>query len=128
MSSSENLAAKEVASKAVALMNAALQHIEDYKDTEEVDSRALAEECIEDAIVVLGGVSAVVVLCPDDEDEDEDEDYEGVECGDCNATVTPDDPYFATPCGTFCSSCMREKHALGCGICASEFDIEAEES
>lgn len=52
---------------------------------------------------------------------------ETAECSDCDAPVTRDDPYFATPCGTFCEPCMREKHAPGCGICASEFDLETEE-
>lgn len=50
-----------------------------------------------------------------------------VGCSDCDTPVTRDDPYFATPCGTFCEPCMREKHAPGCGICASEFDLKTED-
>jgi hypothetical protein len=38
----------------------------------------------------------------------------------CNAVVTQADPYFATPCGTFCEKHMRE-HVLDCGICANQF-------
>ena len=38
--------------------------------------------------------------------------------------VGPNDPYFATPCGSYCSDCMETEHASGCGICASEFDLQ----
>lgn len=44
-------------------------------------------------------------------------------CTDCDTLVTRDDPYYATPCGTYCTSCMRDKHAVGCEICRNEFDI-----
>ena len=44
----------------------------------------------------------------------------------CHTIVTSDAPYYATPCGTFCESCMRE-HAKGCEICRNEFDLEEEE-
>lgn len=47
-------------------------------------------------------------------------------CSECNTLVTRSDPYFATPCGTFCSSCMESKHAKECGICKSEFDLDPE--
>jgi len=43
---------------------------------------------------------------------------------DCETIVGPRDPYFATPCGSYCSDCMETEHAPGCGICASEFDLE----
>ena len=43
----------------------------------------------------------------------------------CETMVGPRDPYFATPCGSYCSECMETEHAPGCGICASEFDLEA---
>ena len=42
----------------------------------------------------------------------------------CDAMVGPNDPYFATPCGSFCSECMETEHASGCGICAGEFDLQ----
>lgn len=47
------------------------------------------------------------------------------ECSDCNHSVSENDPYFATPCGTFCSDCMETKHSKECGVCASEFDLKA---
>lgn len=43
----------------------------------------------------------------------------------CGATVTANDPYFATPCGTFCETCMRE-HAKHCDVCAREFGLEGD--
>lgn len=55
---------------------------------------------------------------------DEEEDREPHECnGECGATVTHHDPYYATPCGTFCSACMTKhvKQPDGCGICHHEF-------
>jgi hypothetical protein len=39
---------------------------------------------------------------------------------DCFVAVHPEDPYYATPCGTYCSTCMR-KHVKDCGICVTEF-------
>lgn len=51
-------------------------------------------------------------------------DKESVECQECEAKVDPDDPYFATPCGTFCGNCMKNKHAKECGVCAGEFDLK----
>ena len=46
---------------------------------------------------------------------------EDCNCTDCDAIVTADDPYYATPCGTYCSSCMR-KHMVDCEICRNEFE------
>ncbi len=43
---------------------------------------------------------------------------------DCQTMVGLNDPYFATPCGSHCSDCMEAKHAPGCGICASKFDLK----
>ena len=40
----------------------------------------------------------------------------------CGETVTSDDPYFATPCGSFCPACMEE-HATECDGCAKQFDL-----
>lgn len=54
---------------------------------------------------------------PDFEDEDEDD---VAECNGCECEVDSEEPYFATPCGTYCISCMNE-HMEGCGICADEF-------
>lgn len=45
------------------------------------------------------------------------------QCSECDTVVSPADPYYATPCGTFCSQCM-EKHAKECGVCAHEFDLK----
>lgn len=47
---------------------------------------------------------------------------EPVDCSDCGTSVYPEDPYFATPCGTFCSKCMR-KHVKQCEVCKNEFDL-----
>ena len=43
-------------------------------------------------------------------------------CSDCGTPVEPDDPYYATPCGTYCGECLA-KHAKECGSCAHEFDL-----
>ena len=40
----------------------------------------------------------------------------------CGAIVRPEDPYFATPCGTFCEEHMRA-HVKQCEICASQFEL-----
>jgi hypothetical protein len=60
-------------------------------------------------------------LTAEDEDE-EDDDGDTEECNgwDCQTRVTQDDPYYATPCGTFCSACMVQ-HVKDCGICRNEF-------
>jgi hypothetical protein len=80
-------------------------------------------------IQVEGGV-AEVLECPDDVDvtiDDKDAQEEPAECnGDgCKTKVYPEDPYFATPCGTYCTDHMRE-HVKGCEICRNEFPAEAE--
>jgi hypothetical protein len=41
----------------------------------------------------------------------------------CSAKVYPEDPYYATPCGTYCSEHMR-MHADECEVCRSEFRDE----
>jgi hypothetical protein len=38
----------------------------------------------------------------------------------CTTMVNPEDPYYATPCGTYCSEHMRE-HMKSCEICRNEF-------
>lgn len=38
----------------------------------------------------------------------------------CETMVEPDEDYFATPCGTYCSECMLE-HLKTCEICRHEF-------
>lgn len=45
---------------------------------------------------------------------------------DCGVLVEPDDPYYATPCGTYCTGCM-DKHAKDCEICAHEFELDGDE-
>lgn len=42
------------------------------------------------------------------------------EACECGESVSQNDPYFASPCGTFCEDCMRE-HLQGCGVCRKEF-------
>lgn len=60
---------------------------------------------------------------PSPEPEPEEDDApSSCECSDCPEIVRAEDPYFATPCGTFCGGCMLA-HARECGICASEFDL-----
>lgn len=47
-------------------------------------------------------------------------DDESYECNDCGHPTYPGDPYYATPCGTYCSRCMRQ-HVKQCGVCKNEF-------
>lgn len=66
----------------------------------------------------------------DDEEDDEDEDEDSPnKCGcsgdNCKTMVTRADSYFATPCGTYCGSCMA-LHVKECGVCKSEFRDEFE--
>jgi hypothetical protein len=61
---------------------------------------------------------------------DDGEDFDGLckSCADktqcngdgCDTTVNPSDPYYATPCGTYCSEHMRE-HAQTCEVCRKQF-------
>jgi hypothetical protein len=54
---------------------------------------------------------------------------ETAECSEegCTTILHPEDPYYATPCGTYCSEHMRE-HVKGCEICRNEFpEIDATE-
>lgn len=53
-----------------------------------------------------------------------EEEDDAIECSGtgCDELVYPDDPYYSSPCGTFCTECM-DAHALECGVCRSEFDI-----
>ena len=46
-------------------------------------------------------------------------DTAAVEC-ECGEIVAPNDPYFATPCGTHCEACF-EKHRAECEVCDKEF-------
>jgi len=39
----------------------------------------------------------------------------------CRTEVFPEDPYFGTPCGTYCSGCMR-RHMKSCEVCRNEFE------
>ena len=41
-------------------------------------------------------------------------------CSECPEIVTADDPYFVTPCGSFCLKHMRS-HVQSCRACAGEF-------
>lgn len=45
----------------------------------------------------------------------------------CGAKVHPEDPYYSSPCGTFCSDCMHD-HAEECEVCANEFELEGSEA
>lgn len=56
----------------------------------------------------------------EDELEDDESQFEDCNGDNCNAEVYPEDPYFATPCGTYCSRCMR-RHMKECEICRGEF-------
>ena len=44
-------------------------------------------------------------------------------CSTCAQPVVSADPYYATPCGTFCAECMETKHGVDCEICRSEFNL-----
>ncbi len=48
-----------------------------------------------------------------------------VKCSECGEVVDPkEDPYYATPCGSFCGDCMYNLHAIDCVTCRREFDID----
>ena len=49
-------------------------------------------------------------------------DDDAVGCSTCGHPVMQEDPFFATPCGTYCSACMG-LHAKECNVCAHEFDL-----
>lgn len=57
-----------------------------------------------------------------DEDEEDEEDSDEYPCNTCGEKVDVNDEYIATPCGTFCDSCMP-KHAAECQICREQFGI-----
>jgi hypothetical protein len=59
-------------------------------------------------------------------DQDDEDDEDQAECSDCERVVFREEPYFATPCGTFCAEHMRD-HVAGCGVCRSEFSELAED-
>ena len=44
-------------------------------------------------------------------------------CQECDLRVETIDPYYATPCGTFCEECLERLHVAQCGICRHEFDL-----
>lgn len=68
------------------------------------------------------------VLCRTCSMKDDNETEESECNGDgCKTKVYPEDPYFATPCGTFCTEHMRE-HSKDCPICRNEFDTEPREN
>jgi hypothetical protein len=54
-----------------------------------------------------------------DGDEELPESYECSEPG-CTVTVYREDPFYSSPCGTFCTAHFRE-HAKTCGVCGDEF-------
>ncbi|MCL4296235.1 MAG: hypothetical protein KJ077_10925 [Anaerolineae bacterium] len=55
-----------------------------------------------------------------DDLEEGEETEEGVECSECPTLVYPDDPYYSTPCGTYCEEHMQA-HLEECEICRGEF-------
>lgn len=52
--------------------------------------------------------------------EDKEAEFEICNGENCQREVYPEDLYFATPCGTHCTPCMK-KHMKECEICRSEF-------
>jgi len=44
-------------------------------------------------------------------------------CNQCGTKVMRSDPYYATPCGTFCDFCMERYHARECRLCSKEFNL-----
>jgi hypothetical protein len=54
------------------------------------------------------------------EREDEEAGLDSVPCSDCDTPVEPGDPFYATPCGTYCEECMC-RHMSECEICRHEF-------
>jgi hypothetical protein len=61
-------------------------------------------------------------MLPHDTQNDEPEEAQPCQCSHkgCTTMVNPEDPYYATPCGTYCSTHMRE-HLKSCEICRNEF-------
>jgi hypothetical protein len=49
------------------------------------------------------------------------------ECNECGRLVSDKDPYYSTPCGTFCTICMEDFHINDCEICRKEFDLDDED-
>lgn len=48
-----------------------------------------------------------------------------IPCSGCDRSVYPVDPYYSSPCGTYCTPCM-EQHIEGCDICGDEFSFDFE--
>ena len=44
-------------------------------------------------------------------------------CSTCGVFVLPEDAYYSSPCGTYCTECMETKHAPGCNVCKKEFNL-----
>jgi hypothetical protein len=96
-------------------------------DCERIDGESSADEDDADGAGLYDdeedGGRTRIGNTPEDEDEedgeDEDDPGEDVEC-DCGEVVTRFDPFYATPCGTHCATCMQA-HVGVCEICASEF-------
>ena len=43
-------------------------------------------------------------------------------CSTCGDPVLPDDEFYASSCGTYCSECM-DAHTKTCEVCSKEFDL-----
>jgi len=58
-----------------------------------------------------------------DAQDDEPEEAQPCPCSHkgCATMVNPEDPYYATPCGTYCSAHMRG-HMKSCEICRGKFE------
>jgi len=90
-------------------------------DTEGVERQHIATVGDEDVYV---SVQSADLISPEHLEEIHRavENVGKVQCSDCPAMVSPDDAFYATPCGTFCDQHM-EAHATECEICAKQFDL-----
>lgn len=95
-----------------------------YRETAKRDYNRDGETEIDDGAIVSKGeddgayVAAWVWVADVDAGLDT-----GMECSHegCTVRVHEEDPYFATPCGTYCSEHMHA-HVKDCEICRNEFD------
>jgi hypothetical protein len=92
-----------------------------------IEQHGMGEDCDvdSDAIVSEGDdngcyVSAWVWVNFEGTDLDKETESTTESCQGCCGDVDEEEPYHATPCGTYCHECMR-KHVQSCGVCADEF-------
>lgn len=93
--------------------------IDHVQDTAVVEGVATEKEVFPRTCILTGKAGEDPDDCTTHEHES---DSEEMGCSNCEVPVCREDPYFATPCGTYCSSCMHG-HAKECEICREEFNL-----